>query len=807
MRLSFDWLCDFVDLSGIKPEEVAERLTAGAFEVEEVRRVGPDVEGPLVVGEIVEINPHPNADKIRLTKVKIDNQGEPQEIVCGASNIIVGQRIPVALPGARVLNRHDGTALPIKVSKIRGVQSNGMLCSAGELGITAPDDGILVLYGTPELGSDVKKLLNLYPDWILHVEPRSNRGDALSVLGMAREVAAVCNRPLVVPGWQLPQDDQTHESVQIHLENQSECPYFSMRIIQGVHVKPSSLHMIRRLESIGVRAVNNVVDVTNYVLHELGQPLHAYDLAKLRGPVMEVRRARGGEKLVTIDGKDRELTEEVLVVADSQKVVAVAGVMGGKESEVTEETTFIALEAAAFQAARVRRSGRLLGLSSDSSLRFERGVDVASVRQASDRATYLLLQNCGGSLGKITSGGHDKVTPVTIDLRLSRLKKLLDLDLSADTVEDLLSPLELKVTSKQADKVTVNVPSFRQGDVTREIDLVEEVCRRWGYDRIESVMPKATAAPELPEDIRRLAGQTMSACGLSEAWISSLVGESDMPAGCDSLVKVNNPLSDDHQMLRQTLIPGLVRAVAYNQDRGRKDVWLYEIGRSYKKSSASNSKEPGVTEELLLAGVMCGAAAGYWQQAGQATDYYAAKGVVEALLNQLSIDMKSVSFDAQAQLPAWCHPGRSCALIVKHKNAHLTLGYLGELHPASADGAGLRQRACVFELSLDVLKQVRQPKQFREIYSTPFVVRDLTVDVMPEVHYQQVHGLITAKAGKNLAAVELVSIFQLADGQNSLSYRLSFQHPEQTLTAEQVETELNAVRDALKSELAASFRL
>lgn len=805
MRLSFDWLCDFVDLSGITPEEVAERLTASAFEVEEVRRVGPDVEGPLVVGEIVEINPHPNADKIRLTKVKIDSQLEPQEIVCGAPNIIVGQRVPVALPGARVINRHDGTALPIKVSKIRGVQSNGMLCSAAELGITAPDDGILLLFGNPDLGSDVKKLLNLYPDWIFHVEPRSNRGDALSVLGMAREVAAVCNRPLMAPGWQLPQDDNTSEAVQIHLENQAECPFFSMRLIQGVHVKPSSLHITRRLEAVGVRPVNNVVDVTNYVLHELGQPLHAYDLAKLRGPVMEVRRARKGERLVTIDGKNRELSEEVLVVADSQKVVAVAGVMGGQETEVTEDTTFIALEAAAFQSLRVRRSGRLLGLSSDSSLRFERGVDVASVRQASDRAAFLLLQNCGGYLGKITHQGNDAVRPVNIDLRLSRVKQLLDLDLKADQVEELLVPLGLDIAAKQSGVVTVSVPSFRQRDITREIDLVEEVCRRWGYDNIEAVMPKATAAPELPDDLQELCGQTMAACKLSEAWISSLVGAADLDAESDSLVKVLNPLSDEHQLLRQSLIPGLIRAVVYNQDRGAKDVWLYEIGRSYKRQGASDHKNPGVKEELLLSGILCGNAASSWQHdTAESADFYSAKGVVEALFKELSIDPSAVTFNAASNTPGWFHPGRTAVIA---GSAFDLLGYVGEIHPATADAAGLRQRAYAFELNLEALRLVRQPRKFKEIYATPCVMRDLTVDVLPEIQYADVSNCILSSAGPQLTNIDLVSIFQLPEGQNSLSYRLTFQHPEETLTAEQVEKSLVSVREALKHKVKASFRL
>lgn len=811
MRLSFDWLCDFVDLSGISPQDVAQRLTWGAFEVEEVRKVGPDVEGPLMVGEIVEINPHPNADKIRLAKVKLSKDAEPQEIVCGAPNIIVGQRVPVALPGARVINRHDGTALHIKPTKIRGVESNGMLCSASELGIPADEDGILILYGLPELGADVRKLLNLYPDWIFHVEPRSNRGDALSVLGMAREIAAVCDRELVEPKWQLPDTDQTSECVQLHLENQQDCPFFSIRILQGLHVKPSSLHIRRRLEAVGVRPINNVVDVTNYVLHELGQPLHAYDLARLKGPVMEVRRARSGEKLLTLDGRERDLTPEVLVVADSACPVGIAGVMGGKDSEVTEETAFVALEAACFNSARVRRSGRLLGLSSDSSLRFERGVDVASVRHANDRAAYLMLENCSGFLGRISSAGDDKVKPVTVDLRLSRLKQLLEIDLQANEVGKLISPLGFETSAAGQDKVTVSVPSFRQKDVSREIDLVEEVCRRWGYNRIPVSMPKSTIAPSLPDNSETLSKEALAACGLNETWSSSLVGDLEQAAedDKDKTVKVLNPLSADHQALRQSLLPGLISAVVYNQDRGARDIWLFETGRVYSISGTSTNKDPGTKEELRVGAVLYGSPGlGTWQnKAGGDTDFYTAKGIVENLLDRLSVVRGQIAFNAGlASFPKWFHPGRSCSVELKNGKETVVLGHLGEIHPAIVHSKSLRQSLYLFELSIDLLKENLRHEPFREIHTTPSVVRDLTIDIAESIEQQAVHACITRSAGAQLKAADLVSTFQLEGSLRSLSYRLVFQHPEETLTAEQVDKSLFSIREALKTQLSAAFR-
>lgn len=818
MRLSFNWLSDFVDLSGLSPQDVADRLTMCAFEVEEVRKVGSEIEGPVVTGEIVEINPHPNADKIRLTRVKVSRDADPVDIVCGADNIIVGQRVPVALPGARVINRHDGSPLPIKETKIRGAVSRGMLCSAQELGISGKDsEGIVILSGMPELGTDIKALLELRPDWLLHVEPRSNRPDALSVLGLAREVAALFGRPLREPDWQLPPEDKTSMAVRVEVEDPDDCPFFTIRVLEGLQIEPAPLKIVRRLEAIGVRPVSNVVDITNYVLHEMGQPLHAYDLAHIRGPLLKVRRARTGERLLTIDGRERELTEEVLAIADAGGVVGVAGVMGGKGSEVSRETTFVALEAASFAAAQVRRGSRLLGLSSDSSLRFERGVDLAAVRKASDRASFLILKSCGGYLGKLTFAGSDRIKPVSVSLRLRELTRLLEIRLDAKQVAELVSPLGFQATAMTSEAVEVFVPSFRQKDVTREVDLVEEVCRLWGYDRIPASMPRSTAAPAPPEPTEQKVRQALAACGLSETWISSLVGlqdldqSSDGQSGQGSSVHVLNPLSADHQVLRQSLIPGLVRAVAYNQDRGRRDVWLFEIGRVYRRGGQSTVRDPGAVEERRVAGAICGERLRSVWQAGppggakqdQAEGFFRAKGVVEALLERLNYRLDKIDFRCSDKAPSWLHPGRS-ALVA---TASVSLGWLGELHPAVADAAGLRDVVNLFELNLEALQAHAQALQFQEIFSTPAVTRDLTADLPDTVAQGEAARLIRAAAGLYLTSLEMVGIYRLKEGVKSLTYRLTFQHPEHTLTNEEVEERLRSVREALTDELSARFRL
>lgn len=862
MKLSFDWLGDFVDLSGVSVQEVAEKLTMGAFEVEEVKKVGPDIEGPLVVGKILEINAHPNADKIRLTKIRVAENEEPLEIVCGAGNIEVGQIIPVALPGAKVIDRHKGTPLHIKVSAIRGVTSNGMLCSTSELGLPNTDvDGILILSDLDEyrgklrIGDDARRLLNLEPDYVLHVEPRSNRGDALCVLGLAREVAALIGRPLKLP--QLPKIEehsgysQDVKDFKVSIESEEDCPFFSLRTVRDIKIGPAPSVIARRLETLGLRTVNNVVDITNYVMLELGQPLHAYDADRLKGTVVLVRRGRSGEKVVTIDGKEREVTDEVLVIAEENDAIGIAGVMGGKDSEIGESTTSLALEAAAFNPARVRRSSRLLGLSSDSSLRFERGVDPAGVARASDRAIALILEHCAASSGApagiaslivdtivpaqvapLRKAGNDTVAPVPVTLRLPQLKRFLDVEFTGDQVIELLTPLGFKVEKTGADAVTAQVPSFRKTDVTREIDLVEEVCRIWGYDRVPVQLPPSTVVPDEMDSLVPLVKESMTASGLHEAWISSLVplehqGETNGSGGSglaslqnqSTLVQVLNPLSPDHQALRQSLLPGLIRTAAYNQDHGQKDVWLFEVGRVYEQAApvSSSNGTTGVKEELHVGGILMGQrASSVWQEHSpnsQPADFYRAKAVVERLLSELGISRDDASYFRPPHIPGYLHPWRSCQVSLKHGDARsgkqgspIALGWIGELHPTTADDLGLRQQAEVFEINIEMLRTLLKDPSFKPVPSTPSVVRDLTVDLASGIDHAAVRSCILSTAGKTLISLELVSIFQLDNDRRSLSFRLTFQHPEETLTTEQVDKSLGKVRENLGRQLGGTFR-
>lgn len=862
MKLSLDWLSDFVDLSGLSAQEIADKLSMGAFEVEEVRKTGPDIEGPLLVGEILEINPHPNADKIRLTKIKLSDQSPAQDIVCGAWNIEVGQKIPVALPGARVINRHDNSPLLIKESKIRGVASNGMLCSAPELGIQGSGEGILILDPATKIGLDAKDLLGIKNDHILIVEPRSNRGDALSVLGLAREVAALFERPLKSQSWieefDQMQEESSQPSTEVDIENEDECQFFSLRTLTGIKVSGTSSIIGQRLESLGIKLVNNIVDITNYVLHELGQPLHAYDLTKISGKV-KVRRAKESEVLLTLDGKTRALNQEILVIADDNKVLGLAGVMGGKESEVSQNTSTIALEAASFQSQRVRKSSRLLGLSSDSSLRFERGVDAAQVLQASNRASYLALKHMGARLAGLSKKGCDKAPELKVQLRMSELKRICEIEMSPAKAGQMLAALGFEsVESSQEQNggvLTVKVPSFRQKDVGREIDLIEELTRLHGYDKVPVSMPQTTIAAETPDMLPGKIREALQANGLYEAWLSSLVSqeEAELAANTgdgDSSVAVRNPLSAEHQVLRRSLLPGLLRAIAYNLARGNQNPGFFELGKIYKRQSEidadgeasskpagnNNSKKlTGTCEELMLAAAISGPRKlSEWQEDSKASErkekegslYFQIKGVLQNLCLSLGIPNEALCFERSSELNGFFHPGRSAVCFIdkkalkshaannknkqKSKERMLKLASLGEIHPLVADKfelGSISKRIAALELSVETIASLIPEPAFKEIFATPTSCRDLTVDLPCQLPAQKVEEEIRRSADQRLKKIELVSVFNLNSDKRSLSYRLSFQDPAETLKNEDIEKILEKIRKDLVDKLPVEFRL
>lgn len=836
MKLSYAWLNEFVDLKGISPDELKEELTMRAFEVEEVETLG--LTGPVVVGEILEIAPHPNADKIRITQIRTQEGGEPKQIVCGAQNIEVGQRIPVCLPGAVVINRKTGEGLPIIASEIRGTKSNGMLASASELGIKTSDvDGIHILSKPGEksdfkLGDNALDLLKLASDKVLHVGTRSNRGDALCIKGMAREVCALTGRAMIeskTKNEQVAQAFASKEkanefevSIAAYSINEQDCQFFSIAVIKDLEVRPSPDWLVNRLEAMGLRSVNNIVDITNYVMLELGQPLHAYDLDKLPEPKITVRRCNDGEKMLCIDGKERKASAEVLAITSGDTVIGFAGIMGGKDSEISESTRNIALEAAWFKPARVRRGSRLLGLSSDSSLRFERGVDLGGVRSALERAADLIVTVCGGkatleTLSPPYTAGSDLVKNENeIKVRMSQVKRLLDIDMTGEKAANMLIPLGFTIVSFDQENLKVVSPSYREKDVFREIDVIEEIARINGYDKIPVTIPSSTVSPEprdnfLPALKNKLMGQ-----GFSEVWVSSLRGENDFKnyesQALESVVKVLNPLSADHQAMRQSLIPGLLEVLNYNQSRGERGVWFFEQGRGYK----IENKVP--VEYPILAGIMCGSLLmhvqmgstenntnGKFKTLSDSPDFFRIKGVVENLLESSRVNLDKVAFQSVEKgdtFSPYFHPNKSARISFVTKQS---LGVIGEIHPRLAAQFDLKEPAFAFELFVDNLKSVREKMNFSEPVLTPGINRDLTADVDMSVEQDQVYKAMMQIGKREGMSCDLVSTFQLSDREKSLSYRLTFRRAE-SLTGEQVDEIVQKVRDALVKRVNARFR-
>ncbi len=844
MKLSLNWLADYVDLSGLTPDMIAEKLTMNAFEVEGVHTFGSDLTGPIVVGEILDIQPHPDpkVTKMRVTKTRVAEGQEPLQIVCGATNIAVGQRIPVALPGSIVINRHDGSAFPITVTDKRGVQSNGMLCAATELGITDGDsEGILILDPplTLRLGADIEDLLCLTKDYVLTVASRSNRGDAVCVRGLAREVAALFKRPMREPEWQLKENpDKSKYNFSIQIDDVKDCESFTIRTIGNLKVASSPPFIARRLAAVGTRSINNLVDITNYVMHEWGQPMHAYDAAAVKDGKFHVRRGKSGEKYTTLDGKERILSPEMLIISDTEKVIGMP-IMGGANSEINDKTTDIALEAASFSPAIVRRSSRLLGLSSESALRFERGIDAATTKQASDRAAYLISKYCTGDgpvkIGTFVASGKGECTPVHIELRKKEIVRHLNLDLPTNEVKDLLNRLEFTpIDSKSTqDKLVFSIPSFRQSDVRREIDLIEEIARVYGYDNIEEESPAFFTLANMPENINTAIRKVLIGEGLCEAYITSLIPDQTTSNGnAASLtekgkylsshdnsrsVKVLNPLSPEHQTLRQTLLPGLINALKYNFDRGEENVWLFELGFTYLTHSTKEKCSEPALEEGKVAGILSGnRQLSLWKDASDNSsnnksntnklNFYDAKGMLENLFQSLHICASAITYAKEEQSPALMHPGQSAHIICATDNGAIEIGWLGQLHPASVQDLGLDSQTYLFELNIDTLKALRKKPSFEAISTLPAISRDLTVDLSNNTENASVITCVE-QAAINLKNIDLVSIFPLDSGKRSLSYRLTFQSNTETLKSEDIEQTMNTIRSKLTEKLNASFRV
>jgi phenylalanyl-tRNA synthetase beta chain len=774
MKISLAWLADFVALPP-SPDEVADALTRGGTEV--VGRGGRgDIPDKVVVAQILSSEPHPNADRLSVCQVD-DGSGTPRQIVCGAKNYKVGDKVPLALPGAVL-----GPDFKIKSGKLRGVVSEGMMCSAKELALAEDAEGLLIL---PEDAAAGRPVGELFPgDTILELEVTPNRPDLLGHAGVARELGALMQKPASLPQPAAPQTAPAEAMVRLEDEG---CPFYSARIIRGVKVGPSPAWLADRLTAVGLRPINNVVDVTNYVLMETGQPLHAFDLGRLQGGIV-ARAARDGETLAALDGSSLALRPHDLVIADHGGPVALAGVMGGAPTGVTGETTDVLLESAWFEPARVRRSSRELALQTDSSYRFERRVDPRGVLPASARATELILQVAGGTAGEaVLVAGVLPPSSGEVSLDPDRCRALLGFGIADAEIADILGRLGLA----PAGPGVWRVPSFRP-DLTREVDLIEEVIRMAGIERVPSRL-RSFPAPAGPADVRHdraaLLRERLRARGFSEARSSHFLSADALRrSGLDQTgaVAVRNPLGADQALLRPALRPGLLSALAHNLRHGAAGVRLFEIGRVFSSGGSEEQTSLG----LITTGEKAPAS---WQGPAGSADFHDIKGVLAAVLGPLDF------------LPA---PG--LALEVRGRGVS---GTVSRLSRAVAGEFDAKAPVHCAELLVDGWLGAPEPAaRVEPLPRFPAVQRDLSLVLPHTVPFATVEQELLSARAPHLRCIALSDVFADPDGvrlpadQRSLTVTLTFREEGRTLTSEEVDRAMETLRDRAKSALGAAFR-
>lgn len=745
MKFTVNWLRQYVELP-LSAEELAEKLTFAGLEVEQIQPWGRGIPAEVVVGEIVASEKHPNADKLSVCRVR-DGAGERQ-IVCGAKNYRVGDKAPLALPGAKLPN-----GVTIGVAKLRGVESQGMLCSAEELGLGKGEEGLMILPADAPVGQRFVDYLG-GPDVIIEIEVTPNRPDWLSVLGIARELSALTGAPLRWPT--VPAGMCGDVPGLVTVEAPELCPRYTGRVITGVKVGPSPLWMRLLLEKVGVRSINNVVDVTNFVLLETGHPLHAFDRERLAGGRVIVRRARAGERFEAIDGSRHELNGEMLVIADETGPVALAGIMGGLNSEIRDQTSEVLLESAWFEPANVRRTSKRCTLTSESSYRFERGVDIGGVLWASDRATQLITELAGGQSGPVVDVVARPITRRRVACRHAQVERLLGIKVPAEEVRRIFVSLGMKPVREDADEIEVEVPTFRV-DVEREADLIEEVCRVYGVEKIPAAMePSVPATSEFDAVWDRLMElrRALTALGYHEALNYTMVARGE--------VAVQNPLQSHLTALRASLIPGLLQNVRTNVARQQNDVRLFEVGRVFRA---------GGTESWMLGIAATGRRhPGDWERT-ESLDYLDVKGVLEEL--GLEGEVRVV---AGAELRQW----------------------------------DLRQPVVVTEVALDEwLQRERPQKQYRELPRFPAVVRDVAWVVDESVTHAVLLAAMQRHRTNLLERIELFDIFRggtLPAGKKSVAYSLTYRAADRTLTDREVNEAHERLVRAVQRELGCEIR-
>ncbi|TCP62495.1 phenylalanine--tRNA ligase subunit beta [Baia soyae] len=809
MLVSYDWISEYVDLTGITPEMIADELNRTGIEVEVIYTRDNGV-SHVVVGHVLSVEKHPEADKLNITQVDVGSS-EPLQIVCGAANVAAGQLVPVAIKGANLPG-----GIKIKDTKLRGVASRGMICSAKELGI--PDkfltehqkQGILVLGRDAVIGQDIKEHLGMN-DQVVELELTPNRSDCLSMMGVAYELSAIFNRELRLPERTEAISSTEKTRVEITTDLEEDCPFYAVQVVKGIQVGPSPQWLQNRLISAGIRPINNVVDVTNYVMIETGQPLHAFDLQTIPTGEIVVRRSRAGETVVTLDGVTRALDDETLLITDGEQILGLAGVMGGESSEVRSHTTTVLLESAYFDPTLICRASRKLGLRSEASNRFEKGIDPERILPALSGAVQLLQEVAGAQIGSdVIVERSGEIEEVTVSLRHDRLMKVLGTSISEEQVGDIFRRLNFSAHFDAEKKVYhVQVPT-RRPDIQLEVDLIEEVARIYGYDRIPTTLPWGQQQPGRLTDsqrLRRKLRHLLIDLGLSEVLTYSLTSskrgkEVGSLTPSTGLVRLAMPMSSEHAVLRTTLLPELIQTAVYNVKHGNEDLAIFEMSKVYVTQEKKLTELP--EERLELAFLLTGdlRSARWNRQALPGGDFYVAKGIVQAIFERIGV--ANVEIQAASHHEGF-HPGRTAELIYNGE----VLGVLGQMHPQLAKQQDLKDTVVV-QLDLERLQQAIQADvRYQAIPRFPAVTRDLALVVDKNVEAGVLEAGIHEVAGELLESVRLFDVFigsQVGEGKMSIAYSLVYRAADRTLTDAEVTATHSKVVEHLQTTLGAVLR-
>ncbi len=808
MQVSYEWLNEYVDLSGITPEEISHALTMSGLEVEEIEDVKPKFTN-IITAKIEKIDNHPNADKLHLVTVNIGST--TKTVVCGAQNIEVGQVIPYASVGSKVLDRKTGEQFELTPAVIRGVESQGMLCSQDELGLDGlqEEDGILILnriLKDIKLGEPLEKVLNINDEIIFHTAPTANRGDQMSVIGIAREISALFNRKMKL-SLMTPQEEKKAD-FKVEIKDDEICKYYSIAVLKDITIKPAPEFIQRRVIAGGMRPINNVVDITNYVMLEYGTPLHAFDFDKLN-KYLCVRYAKNGEKLTTLDEVERTMTDKTVVISKENEAVCLAGVFGGNNSEIDDNSKNLALEAAYFTPHTNRKSARSVGYRSEASARFERGVDIGLVKQGLYQAVNLLIKYADAKFEGLSEAGKDQLEPVEITLRDSEIRRILGVSIEQDKCIEILENLGFELLGKNQMAAKFKVPSYRQNDVYREIDLIEEVSRIAGYENIPPTLPNINEGATISDETRtiKLINELFLGQGYSEIISTSLTGDTFLKNYMTSLddktrVDVINPQSEDATSLRQELMPNLLNIVKTNFDNGNKNLKLYEIGKTFKAKDEPNEDFSGVLEERKISGCIFGHTNNeYWNKKENA-DFYTIKGILENLFEILGLT-KRIVFSPLKEDKKFMHPYQTATIELLGKNP-INIGYVGKIHPVLSDKLKFNQDLFVFEINLEILLKninFNNVVKYKKLpISTP-VLRDIAFVVENKTTDMDIMKTIKKISDKNI--FKGAKLFDIYRGENigadkkSMAYRIILQDDKKTLTDSEIEAEVNKIKDGL----------